>query len=154
MLVTDTGNNRILSISDSGATDVIAAENGRKPGQFRHPMAVISDGQYEDAGFWGVDHRNHRVQRLDRTGKFMIEIGRCGLGEGTLNLPHAVTLLPDGSLLAAQHQFSRRLTLFSPEGKELDRVALDFTPGNMLAHLGKLLIADADGDFVRVYECI
>jgi hypothetical protein len=152
VLIADTLNNRILAISDTGSVEIIADGKGSNPGQFRHPTAVVQSSSAESAGIWVVDHRNHRVQKLDASGRFLLTAGKPGLGYGSLTLPFTAAVFIDGSLLVAQHMVTRCLALFAPDGKELDRVHLDFTPAGMLIHGDNLLITDADGDCLRIFR--
>jgi hypothetical protein len=151
VLIADTLNNRILAVSDTGTAEIIADGKGSNPGQFRHPAAVVRSGSGDNAGIWVVDHRNHRVQKLDDSGRFILAAGKSGLGQGTIILPIAAAVFPDGSLIVAQHMITRCVALFDPEGNELDRMPLDFTPGGMLVHRNNLLITDVDSDCIRLF---
>jgi hypothetical protein len=152
MLVADTGNHRILSLSDTGILRISAGGMGREPGKLLHPMALFPDRQRDSGMLWVVDHRNHRVQRLDAAGAAVSVVGSCGLGKGRLVLPHDAALSEDGCLIVVQHLFTSCLKLFAEDGRELACVDLDFTPGCLLSHREMLWITEADGNCIRIYD--
>jgi hypothetical protein len=152
MLIADTLNNRILAISHTGMIEIIADGNGSNPGQFRHPAALVPSCSGENEAIWVVDARNHRVQKLDATGRFMLAAGCPGLGLGSLLLPFTAAVFSDGSLLVSQHLITSCLTLFTPDGKPMDRAFLDFAPGGLLTHRGYLLVTDVAGNCIRVFR--
>ncbi|HYK90483.1 MAG TPA: NHL repeat-containing protein [Acidobacteriota bacterium] len=150
MLVADTRKHRILRITLEGVWGLHSSPSGIGPGQFRHPESLCTSG--ETAETWVVDHRNHRVQKLGSRGEFLAQVGQCGLDKGQMYLPESVAILPDGTLAVAQGHFHRCIKLFTPDGTELEEHLLDYAPGGMLARQSQLLVANFDGDHIRVYE--
>jgi hypothetical protein len=55
-------------------------------------------------------------------------------------------------LAISQHEVSRCIKLFSPDGREQDCLMLDYIPAGMLVAENVLLVADLGGSSVRVYE--
>ncbi len=152
MLVADTGNHRILSLSDRGSVQVKAGGMGREPGRLLHPMAVLPDCPPGVDMFWVVDHRNHRVQKFDAAGAAVSVVGSCGPANGDLLLPHDAALSADGCLTVAQHLFTRCLKLFAEDGRELACMDLDYAPGCLCAYGDTLWVTEADGDCIRIYQ--
>jgi len=150
MLIADTGNHRIIRIPAAGDWEAIGARAGTEQGEWRHPFGFCLD---EASGrIWVVDHRNHRLQSLPDGGEPGAIIGGCGFGRGNLLWPESAALYADGLLAVAQGRFLRALKLFSGDGEELGRLALDFMPGCMLVSKGLLLVAEFDGNSIRIFE--
>ena len=150
MLIADTGNNRIVRIPAEGDWEATGARSGTMPGEWRHPFGFCLD---EASGcVWVVDHRNHRLHRLDAGGEGATIIGGCGFGRGKLLWPESAAFYSDGVVAVAQGRFLRTLKLFSRQGEELDQQALDFMPGCMLVCKGLLLVTEFDGNCIRIFE--
>jgi sugar lactone lactonase YvrE len=149
-VVADWGNHRVVAIERSGSIRVLCDSFGSEPGQLRHPIAVVP--AHNGDGFWVVDQRNHRLQFMDADGAFVSQIGRCGPGKNELVLPEYVTPLPNGLLLVSQWRTRKEIKLFSLDGREQDRLAVDYAPSGMLVRGKFLWVADFQGSDVRVYE--
>ena len=153
MLISDYHNHRILRISLEGECDVFAGGRGSGPAQFQHPAALYKSKTVEGAGtFLVTDIRNHRIQRLGSSGKFVGQAGGCGLEKGKLVLPLAVAEFDDGALAVSMWHVKRSLVLLSSEGEELGHTAIDYSPADMLVDEGRLLVTDFEGSAIRVYE--
>jgi hypothetical protein len=152
ILVADTANSRILAVSKTGQTRVLASRSARESSRFWLPIGVFVDPSDNTGAFWVVDHRNHLLQEFDGEGKSISEIGGCGIGKGNLVLPECASFLTGGSLLVSQHRFNPVVKLFTREGKELERCRVDYSPAGILAHDGFILIANVGGSDIRVYE--
>jgi len=150
MLVADTGNHRLIRISDDRFCQVFKSGEGVAQGEFRLPnsLCVSSKGD----GYWILDHRNHRVQHLDSEGHFRRQIGKCGLGRGELCVPESVVQFNDGIMVVSQGHLNKSLRLFSPSGDQVGYLEIDYAPGGMLIFEGKLLVAQFSGASIRVYE--
>lgn len=153
MLISDWGNHRIVRASPSGTCEVFAGGFGSQRGQFRHPRSLWKSGRGRgSATFLVTDSRNHRIQRLDSSGKCTDEIGGCGLEKGRLVLPISVAEFDDGALVVSMWHVKRCLMLLSNTGEEIGLTAIDYSPGDMIVHNGRLLVADLEGSAIRVYE--
>src|SRR6185295_3189571 len=153
MLISDNGNHRIVRISLEGACDVFAGGPGSGPGQFKHPRSLCKSTTAQGVdSFLVTDHRNHRIQRLDSSGRFKGEIGGCGLEKGKLVLPLSVAEFDDGALAVSMWHVNRRLVLLSSEGEELGHAVIDYSPGEILVDQGLLFVLDFEGNAIRVYE--
>lgn len=130
LLVADTGNQRIRRIDERGLITTVAGDgrplqsnyNGVPPPlSLNNPqgLALAADGSLLIA-----DTYNHVVRRLDQQGKLTILAGSvAGYGgdggpadKAQLNLPMAVAVGPDGSVLISDAANSR-LRRVSPDGR-------------------------------------
>lgn len=152
MLVADSGHHRIVSVWSTGYAEVFCGRMGTGPGEFRRPMGICATAPDGDSGFWVVDQRNHRLQKFDRSARFVQQVGNCGPCRGSFLVPHYVAQFPDGVLAVSQNQIDRCIKLVSPEGEELDHLFLDYLPAGLLISSGRLLVAEGSGWSVRVYE--
>ncbi|MEI6484759.1 MAG: peptidyl-alpha-hydroxyglycine alpha-amidating lyase family protein [Sphingomonadales bacterium] len=93
---------------------------GKGPTQFTEPNAVIvakngdifvSDGHEADRGV-------ARVMKFDKTGKFLMQFGQPGKGQGDLEVPHALALDSKG-LLYVGDRWNNRIQVYTQKGKLL-----------------------------------
>jgi hypothetical protein len=155
MLITDSADHRLIDISYQGHCRCLTGGRGRMPGQFINPYSLIGvpvPQSEQPCAIWVVDHRNHRLQKLSLSGDYLSELGGCGLEKGNFSLPLTATAFPDGTLAVSMWHFIRCLMLVSPQGEELGRTSIDFIPDGMLALENNLLVADYEGNQIRVYE--
>jgi DNA-binding beta-propeller fold protein YncE len=85
---------------------------GHEPGQFVYPVAIAEDdarnlyvGEYGD---------NDRVQKFDKDGKFLLEFGRPGTGQGEFLRPSGM-LWHEGQIYVVD-AFNNRIQVFSDDG--------------------------------------
>jgi hypothetical protein len=154
ILVVDSGNHRIVAFAHDGSIGTLCGGPGAKIGEFRYPVSLARGTPALGNSLWVVDQGNHRVQQLDDLGRPMREIGSCGLGDASLLLPESLVQYDDGTLAIDQYACTKALKLFTGDGRELDFLELDYCARGMLIHQGLLLVADAQGDSLRVYERI
>jgi hypothetical protein len=158
ILVADTGNNRIISLSDSDTGSLFSGKAGANPGEFRHPTILFRSPRSWGDSLWVADSKNHRLQELDSAGCPVRMVGGPGLGEGTLSYPESVVQFEDGVLAVSYYTCSKKsekfkgLKMFSPDSLELSHQFLDYDSRGMLVHRGLLLIADPSHDCIHVYE--
>ncbi len=81
-----------------GPTDVAVSPNGD---------IYVTDG-----------YGNSRVAKFDKNGKFLLEWGRKGKGDGEFHTPHGITLDDDGLVYIADRE-NIRMQIFDPNGKFL-----------------------------------
>lgn len=106
----DTGLDDSLPVPAWTATVIRAA------GPFNHPtkVALGAGGISYVADGYG----NARVHRFDADGTLLSSWGAPGIGPGEFMLPHAVTVLRDGTVLVADRE-ADRLQRFTPTGEHL-----------------------------------
>src|ERR1035441_777597 len=70
-------------------------EFGTKPGQFRFPAMIAAD---RHSNLYVVDQHNHRVQKFDSEGRFLLSWGEQGNGPGQFNYPFGVAVNSRGEV--------------------------------------------------------
>lgn len=129
-----------------------------KPGDFVKPVnvAVSKDGQkiyVTDRG--SLDEDDHKIVTYAPDGRELFRIGPRGEGDGQLNIPLGVAVLPDGSL-AALDSGNFRIQIFSHDGKyvrQFGGVGIQigqFARPRSIASDGEGNIYVADGTFNNV----
>ncbi len=110
-----------------GRRDVVAAQilgasgPGNGQGQFNapHGLAVAPDGS-----LYVADSNNHRIQKFDSSGKFLLEFGTFSgpnnpnPPQGTFNEPWGIAVGPDSSVYVAD-TWNHRIQKFDPSGNFL-----------------------------------
>jgi streptogramin lyase len=152
MLVVDLGSQRLISLCDSEPAKIFCDRVGTGPGEFRCPTSICASVPDADSGYWIVDQRNHRLQKLDRAARFVQQAGKCGPGPGSFLTPWFVAQFADGILAVSQCEIEPCLKLISPDGVELDCMFLEYLPAGIYIHDEKLIVAEWDGRSIRIYE--
>ncbi len=155
MIVCDCTGHKINGITYEGESKYLAGSRGRDRGKFVHPCGLVrasEPGSQDDFAVWVVDHRNHRLQKLSPSGDVLGVIGGCGLRKGNMAFPLGAAVFQDGAIAIGMWHFIRCLMLVSERGEELGRIPIDFVPDQMLAIDNRLLVADYEGNRIRVYE--
>jgi uncharacterized protein (TIGR03663 family) len=95
------------------ATVTVGGQRGNGQGQFADPknLAVASDGSV-----YVVDTFNHRVQKLDKDGKFLVAWGEEGAEDGQFKEPWGIAVAPSGDVYVAD-TWNHRVQRFDAEGK-------------------------------------
>lgn len=160
LLIADTGNHRIRSISSSGTIKTIAGtgvpgnsgDNGpATSATLRSPAALALDA---DGSLLIADTGNHRIRRVNSVGVITSVAGNGKEGDegdgglavnATFLRPAALLLLPDKRILIADAA-ARRIRTLTPDGtiSSFDTATLRRPQGMALDSAGSLLIADAD----------
>jgi uncharacterized protein (TIGR03663 family) len=153
------------------AAQVIGGQRGNQPGQLADPknLALAPDGS-----LYVVDTFNHRIQKFDRDGKFVLAWGSEGSEDGQFKEPWGVAVAPSGDVYVAD-TWNHRIQRFDANGtfktkwgaQQLVGNARDAT-GNFFGpraiaidQSGSVLVTDtgnhrvqrfdADGKFLAVY---
>lgn len=117
--LTDVGLHQIFKFSARGKLLLTVGERGapgNDNGHFNRPtdVAVLPDG-----GFYVSDgYRNTRIVRFAPDGRFVMQWGRPGSGEGEFNVPHAVTVDGQARVYVADRE-NDRVQLFDATGRFL-----------------------------------
>lgn len=124
LLVTDTGNNRIVKYSPDGQPLGSYGSLGSGPGQFQEPVgiAVGADGTVYIADTW-----NGRIDIFDPQMRFLRSLPVRGWESRDIEDKPYLALLPNGDILATQPKASHMLEL-SPAGaivKTIDALGPD-----------------------------
>lgn len=82
-------------------------------GQFFEPQAVAVDSA---GNVYVADTGNHRVQKFDANGKFLVKWGRSGFAQGQFDVPRGLAFTRQGGLLVVD-QNNHRVQEFDLDGK-------------------------------------
>lgn len=112
LAVADTHYHRVVFFDREGNIVQMLGAAGHEPGQFVYPVAIAEDdarnlyvGEYGD---------NDRVQKFDKDGKFLLEFGRPGTGQGEFLRPSGM-LWHEGQIYVVD-AFNNRIQVFSDDG--------------------------------------
>ena len=87
-------------------------ELGDKPGQLKFPAMIAAD-RYSN--LYVADQHNHRIQKFDPDGNFILMWGKQGTGPGEFNFPYGVALDSKGNVYVSDMN-NNRIQKFSSEG--------------------------------------
>ena len=161
--VADTGNSRIVHIDAAGKT--LATWGSRTPdgqsppapGTFTEPWGIALDPQ---GNVYVADTWNHRVQKFDANGKFLLEWGAAGQpGSGPNGFwgPRGIAVGGDGRVYLTDTG-NKRVVVFDANGKFLQEfksesdAALDEPVGIALGADGRVYVADTWNLRVAVFS--
>lgn len=120
----DTGNSRILKYSPKG--ELLLSWGSRTPdgqlppasGTFNEPWGIAMD---DNNNILVADTWNHRIQKFDTEGKFLLEWGSAGLAIDGLDRlwgPRGVAVARDGKVYVTDAG-NKRIVVFSSDGEAL-----------------------------------
>ena len=99
--------------------DVVMAgkwgEFGSKPGQFKFPAMIVAD---RSANVYVVDQHNHRIQKFDSAGNFILMWGKFGTEPGQFNYPYGIAIDSKGDVYVSDMN-NNRIQKFSSDGEYL-----------------------------------
>ncbi|HET6993418.1 MAG TPA: 6-bladed beta-propeller, partial [Chitinophagaceae bacterium] len=103
----------VPALSQSGVVQVTKwGEFGDKPGQFKFPTMLAVN---KDSEVYVVDQHNHRIQKFDSNGNFILMWGRLGTGAGEFNYPYGIAIDSKGDVYVSDMN-NNRIQKFSPKG--------------------------------------
>ena len=154
VMVTDAANNRVVAFSAADRTEIAASgDRGAFPGMWQSPAGIDFDG----VGFLVTDLLNHRIVRVDASGKTLDDWGfhavRPREGNGKIHYPTVTHASPDGQTVAVAEPFERRVQLFAgnppPDPEALRKTALPAFDG-VASHFSTEIAVD--GQTLAVFE--
>ena len=92
--------------------DLLCQTFGDKPGQFKYPTMIAAD---HTGNVYVVDQHNHRVQKFDSSGKFILMWGKKGSGDGEFNYPYGIAVDSKGNVYVSDMN-NNRVQKFSANG--------------------------------------
>ncbi|HEV8634686.1 MAG TPA: flippase activity-associated protein Agl23 [Chloroflexota bacterium] len=94
------------------AAQAFGGQRGSQPGQFADPknLATAPDGS-----LYVVDTFNHRIQKFDRDGKFVLTWGSEGSEDGQFKEPWGIAVSPSGDVYVAD-TWNHRIQRFDGNG--------------------------------------
>lgn len=161
--VADTGNSRIAHIDAAGkilttwGSRTPDGQSPPAPGTFVEPWGVALDAQGD---VYVADTWNHRVQKFDANGKFLLEWGGSGQpGSGPNGFwgPRGIAVSADGRVYLTDTG-NKRVVVFDANGKYLQEFkaegdsALDEPVGIALGVDGRVYVADTWNLRVAVFS--
>ena len=113
LVLTDTGNHRLLITDRNGTIQVSAGGRGDADGQFNFPdeLTVTPAGE-----ICVVDVINCRVQIFDMDGKFLRTFGQIGQSAGTFARPKGIAIDESGRIWVSD-SMANMIQSFTPEGE-------------------------------------
>lgn len=173
--VLDTGNSRVLKIDSSGkiltswGSRTLEGQTPPAAGTLNEPWGIALDSQ---GNVYVADTWNHRIQKFDGEGKFLLEWGTGGLsadGPDRFWGPRGVAISPNGKVYVTDTG-NRRVSVFDLQGKPFFQfdlqgdAQLDEPVGIAIGGDGQVYVADtwnkrvavfsADGQFVRSWPVV
>ncbi len=159
----DTANSRVVKFDANGKQ--VAAWGSRTPdaqkpgwpGTFVEPWGIAVD---QDGNVLVADTWNHRIQKFDPNGNFILQWGTSGLAEQGVDQlwgPRAVAVAPNGNIYVTDTG-NKRVVVFSPDGKGLfafgsqDEPKLDEPVGIAVDSAGKVYVADTWNMRVAIFS--
>ncbi len=161
--VADSGNSRIVKFDATGkllttwGSRTPDGQNPPAPGTFIEPwgIAVDNDGNALVADTW-----NHRIQKFDPDGNFLLQWGTSGLAADGLDRlwgPRGIAVAPNGDIYVTDTG-NKRVVVFSPAGKSLfefsitDDEPLDEPVGIAIGPGEKVYVADTWNKRVAIFS--
>jgi uncharacterized protein (TIGR03663 family) len=161
--IADTGNSRIVRLDANGqvinswGTRTPDGQLPPAPGTFIEPWGVAVDAQGD---VYVADTWNHRIQKFDQAGKFLLEWGSAGQpGDGTNGFwgPRGIAVGNDGHVYVTDTG-NKRVVVFNEDGKfllEFDgsgNGSLDEPVGIALGQNDDVYVADTWNKRVAVFS--
>jgi len=114
---------------------------GSAPGQFKFPQAIDTD---EQGNLYVADADNHRIQKFDSQGNYIMSFGTYGTETGQFLYPYGISADPVYSLIYTTDPITKKIMLFTKNGEFLT----EFTKwnSNAIDAIGGI-VAYGDGNF-------
>ncbi len=144
--IADTGNDRILQFSPSGALLGQFGISGSGDGQFRSPVAIAVDSANQ---VYVVDRGNDRVQKFSPSGTLLGKWGTTGTAAGQFAHPAGIDVGPSGDVYVADVG-NGRIQRFSSDGTFKSAFAQFSVPLGISVEGGTMPIAISGDGSVNV----
>lgn len=113
LVISDTGNHRLLFIDMDGNILSVKGKRGNGPGDFSFPGEIVRS---EKGELFVVDVINNRVQVVDQKGDFLRQFGKGGEGVGYFGRPAGIAIDTKGRIWVSDNM-SSMLQSFTPQGE-------------------------------------
>lgn len=163
VFIADSGNAQIVHISANGkliqtwGSRTSEGQSPPAPGTFNEPWGIAVDSQ---GNVYVADTWNHRIQKFDANGKFLLQWGTGGVStEGNDRFwgPRGILVTPDGNVYITDTG-NRRVVVFDSQGKYLftfetnGDAQLDEPVGIALGQDQHIYVADTWNDRVAIFD--
>ncbi|MGY3213878.1 peptidyl-alpha-hydroxyglycine alpha-amidating lyase family protein [Mucilaginibacter sp. HD30] len=120
--LTDVGLHQVFKYSPAGKLLLKLGEAGL-PGADRFHFDKPTDvAVAEDGSFYVSDgYGNSRIVKFSAQGKYLLEWGRKGSGDGEFNIPHNLELDNTGNVYVADRE-NKRIQVFTPNGRFIRKI--------------------------------
>jgi len=120
--LTDVGLHQVFKYSPAGKLLLRLGEAGVRGGDRVHfdkptDVAVAEDGSFYVSDGYG----NSRIIEFSAQGKYLLEWGRKGSGDGEFNIPHNLELDNAGNVYVADRE-NKRIQVFTPNGRFIRKI--------------------------------
>lgn len=159
--IADTGNHRIVHLSNDGAVLGQWGSEGVEPGQFNQPWDIAVD---QTGNVYVADTWNYRVQKFTGSGTFITTWGFNGLAESPEAFygPRGIAIDGQGNVLLTDTG-NKRVVVFSPDGEFIEEFGgVGYQPGEFDEPVGiasspvtnTIFVADTWNQRVQTFEYI
>jgi len=137
--VSDFKNDRIIILSKEGKELLGFGKSGKADGAFHGPEGLCFDNE---GNLYVVDSGNHRVQKFNDRGDFILRFGEKGRYESQLLNPTDVALYKN--MLYVTDTANRRIACFDDSGNFIRNISLKGleSPRGITENDGKLFVCD------------
>eukprot|EP00966_Prymnesium_polylepis_P219147 5070930-Prymnesium_polylepis.1 len=157
--VADSLNHRVQCFAADGRFVRSFGAQGSEPGEFNMPggLAVRSDESGADQVVV-ADQGNGRLQVFTAEGKFVLQVGTQGTGDGQLMEPTGVAISPRGHMVVADYQ-NHRVQVFDAAGAFVAKFGghgaadgrFNHPSGLAVDREGRIVVADYKNDRLQVF---
>jgi hypothetical protein len=152
VLVTDPGINSIFKIDADGLVRPLSDCVGCGLDSVKFPSSFCLDAINPQQHLWLVERRNHRLTKLDYSGRHILHLGSCGINPGQFLYPLAAAMFSDGVLAVTQGFEYPNLVFINSKKDEIARVYLDYLgPAGVFIHNDILYVCQYSGDLIHRY---
>ncbi len=139
LAVTDFGRDCVYLMNEGMKILKTFGASGNGEGLFHGPQGVCFDPR---GNLYVVDSGNHRVQKFDEDGAFVLSFGRQGAYEGQLEKPSDCAA--DTERVYVADTGNNRVAVFDDSGNFLDNLSIEGSkrPRGITLNTGTLLVAD------------
>jgi len=110
--VADYSNDCVYVIDSKDQLVRKVGSHGKNVGEFVNPRGVVLDNENH---IYVVDSGNHRVQKFDINGNYLLQFGGRGKGDGQLNTPYGITT-HNNKVYVADYS-NHRIVVFQCDGQ-------------------------------------
>ncbi len=141
--------NQVYKFSPEGKVLLTLGKPGgaASPEYFYQPNDVIVAPNGDIFVSEGHGSGNNRILKFDKTGKFLMEWGKLGTGDGEFDQPHALAFDSKGRLFVGDRN-NNRVQVFDQNGKYIEQFHQFSRPSGIFIKDDILYVADSESESV------